>query len=171
MGIEIERRFRVDIKRLAPNGEDGKFMPRGRYIKQAYLGDDPAVRVRTYAFDDKPIQNAFAIASAILTIKSKGGIERDEWNIPLTDTKAALELQSIARFGSIEKIRYDLEVGSTKWELDRFLGVHEGLWLAEVELPAKDASFDTPPWLGEEVTEDDRFSNARLARTTVPFWE
>lgn len=171
MGTEIERRFRVDLNRLSPNGEDGKFLPEGHYIKQAYLSlDDPSIRVRVVGWTERPVTSEMELEKAILTIKGKGTVERAEWNLPIEDADA-FGMMALARFGCIEKVRYDLVVGGTKWELDRFLGVHEGLWLAEVELPTTDAPFDRPPWLGEEVTEDSRFQNACLARASARFWD
>jgi CYTH domain-containing protein len=170
MGIEIERRFRVNLDRLCPNGEDGKAMPKGRHIKQGYLALDPSIRVRVQSFDDRPPTTP---ATATLTIKTKGTISRGEWNIALPwDVLKPMgpELIDLAQHGVIEKVRYSLRVYQTEWELDRFLGVHEGLWLAEVELPSEDAAFDRPSWLGEEVTDDPRFTNAQLARTTERFW-
>ena len=171
MGTEIERRFRVNLGLLCPNGEDGKTMPKGRYIKQGYLGEAPAIRVRIMSYDDRPPSDH--PATATLTIKTKGVVTRGEWNIPLpwdALKPMAPELIALAEHGVIEKIRYGLKVKQTDWELDRFLGAHEGLWLAEVELPSEDAPFDRPPWLGEEVTADERFTNANLAKTTERFW-
>lgn len=171
MGTEIERRFRVNLERLSPNGEDGKLLPQGRYFKQGYLAPhDPSVRVRLAAWNEHPITAPGHISQATLTIKGKGNIERAEWNI-LISNQDGFELQSQAKHGFVEKVRYVITVGTTKWELDKFLGCHEGLWLAEVELTAKDASFDRPPWLGEEVTQDDRYSNAYLASHAGRFWD
>ncbi len=172
MGTEIERRFRVNLARLCPNGEDGKFMPKGRYIKQAYLtSHDPAIRVRIVGYDHTPMSDPKRIDKAILTIKGTGTIERAEWNIKLAP-EDALAMMDFAKQGVIEKIRTEMFVGAsqTKWEVDQFLGAHEGLWLAEVELPSADAAFEKPPWLGPEVTEDPRYNNARLAADTSRFW-
>jgi adenylate cyclase len=169
--VEIERRFRVNLDRLSPNGEDGKHLPQGRYIKQGYLApDDPSIRIRLVAWDDNPITSSGLVAQAILTIKGKGTVERAEWNILLANLEG-YSLQSQVKHGFVEKVRHEIVVMRTKWELDKFVGAHEGLWLAEVELPARDAPFDRPPWLGEEVTEDTRYSNAYLASHAGRFWE
>jgi len=172
VGTEIERRFRVNLERLSPNGEDGKRLPQGRYYKQGYLAPhDPSIRVRLVAWNDKPITAPTLVSQAILTIKGKGTVERAEWNIMVSNQEGFEILQTQAKHGFVEKVRYDITVGSTKWELDKFVGTHEGLWLAEVELPSRDAPFDRPPWLGEEVTEDDRYSNAYLASHAGRFWD
>ena len=55
-------------------------------------------------------------------------------------------------------------------ELDVYEGDLGGLVTAEVEFPSEaDAErFDPPPWLGRDVTGDDRFSTRRLALYGVP---
>ncbi|MDE5919426.1 MAG: adenylate cyclase, partial [Duncaniella sp.] len=49
------------------------------------------------------------------------------------------------------------------WEVDEFHGRHEGLVLAEVELPDAEAEVKLPPFVGEEVTGDPRYYNSVLA--------
>jgi CYTH domain-containing protein len=57
-------------------------------------------------------------------------------------------------------------VGDLTWEIDDFTG-HK-LVLAEVELPARDVDVEVPKWLRphvvREVTEEEEYRNARLAR-------
>lgn len=182
MGTEIERRFRVVLERLCPNGEDGKVLPKGRWVKQAYLvTHDPSIRVRVVGWDATPVtaeRGEPRFSQSVMTIKGPGSIKRDEWNVPVTGGDA-LELIDIAKCGHVEKVRSEMLVGSslssalsgTRWELDRFLGAHEGLWLAEVELPAEDSPFNRPTWLGKEVTDDSRYNSAQLARNPDRFWE
>jgi adenylate cyclase len=66
----------------------------------------------------------------------------------------------------IEKTRYEIpgEDGSTI-ELDVYDGALDGLVVAEVEFDSEDAAdrFAGPDWLGEEVTDDKRYKNQRLA--------
>lgn len=47
--------------------------------------------------------------------------------------------------------------------VDELQGRHAGLRLAEVELDDLGADLPLPPWVGREVTHDDRFSGGRLA--------
>lgn len=150
MGKEIERKFLVRGKgwRAAADA--------GRSIRQAYLARGTA-QVRVRILDDR---------KARLTVKSgKAGLERDEfeYDIPLSDAEAMLAL----RTGEvIAKRRYRLPAGEgLTWEVDVFGEGQDGLVLAEIELPAKDASFARPDWLGNEVTGDPRYSNAALAMT------
>jgi adenylate cyclase len=70
----------------------------------------------------------------------------------------------------IEKIRYQIDEGDQKIELNEFRGNLEGLVLAEVEFPSREKSeeFKPPDWFGEEVTEDIRYKNQNLAPKDVP---
>ncbi len=64
MALEIERRFLVKSRLLPTLGE-------GRRIEQVYLSADPSVRVRL--IDD---------AEAFITIKTEGGLVREEYGVP-----------------------------------------------------------------------------------------
>ncbi len=130
------------------------------HIRQGYLSVDPGriVRIR---MDD---------AKAFLTIKgTMTGITRPEfeYSIPPADAE---ELMKLALHHPVEKIRYRLKVEDTHWEVDEFLGVNRGLWLAEVELETEDQPFSRPEWLGEEVTRDGRYYNAWLAEHPWSAW-
>ena len=47
--------------------------------------------------------------------------------------------------------------------MDEYLSRLRGLWTAELELPSERARLPRlPPWVGEEVTQDPRYSNVRL---------
>jgi CYTH domain-containing protein len=142
MAREIERKFLVKQERLPPG------LPDGDELEQGYLSVDPAVRVRLVATSD-------GTRHAELTIKGKGLLSRDEFEypIPAADAEALLRLCS----RSLRKIRR---------KLGRFVVDHfktRDLWLAEIELQSEDERFERPAWLGEEVTQDPRYSNTRLA--------
>jgi len=47
--------------------------------------------------------------------------------------------------------------------IDRFLGRHDGLIIAEVELAPHEPVLSRPPWAIRDVTHDDRFSGGALA--------
>lgn len=76
-------------------------------------------------------------------------------------------LAAFAERPVIEKQRHRVRVGRHCFELDEFRGANQGLVIAEIELVAADEEFSRPPWLGDEVTDDGRFYNFRLA--TAPF--
>ena len=70
----------------------------------------------------------------------------------------------------MEKRRRRVTVGSHVWEVDEFFGDNAGLVLAEVELAQEDEAFVTPDWLGEEVTQDGRYTNAHLSQHPYGRW-
>ncbi|TCD01209.1 CYTH domain-containing protein [Pedobacter psychroterrae] len=149
MGIEIERKFLVKMDLWQALEK-----PEGKHYRQGYLlnKEDRVVRIR------------IAGDQGFITIKGAGdGISRIEYEyeIPKSDAEEMLE-----RFQpeGIEKIRYRIPEGSgLVWELDEFLGANQGLVLAEIELSSQDQRFTKPDWLGQEVSEDERYSNSSLA--------
>ena len=153
MGVEIERKFLVasDAWRAAADS--------GTPLEQGYLSDDPerVVRIR------------LAGTRAWITIKGRGTDPawRPEWEYPVppADAKAMLAL---AATPPLRKTRHRLPAGDLCWEIDVFAGPLQGLVLAEIELPALNTPFDRPPWLGADVTDDSRYSNARLAADGMP---
>ena len=48
------------------------------------------------------------------------------------------------------------------------VGGHEGLVIAEIELPSLDTEFEQPDWIGEEVTDDPRYSNQWMSIHGIP---
>ncbi len=148
---EIERKFLV-------KNEDYKLdASEVHHIIQAYLNRDPERTVRIRIDNGK----------AYITIKGKSdstGTTRFEWEkeIPLEEAEKLIE---IAEEGIIEKVRYIIPVeNKLKFEVDEFLGDHQGLVLAEIELPSKDLPFQKPDWLGEEVTGKKEYYNSFLSK-------
>ncbi|RMF19705.1 MAG: hypothetical protein D6760_12810 [Deltaproteobacteria bacterium] len=75
------------------------------------------------------------------------------------------------RVGSlIDKIRYRVEWHGHVWEVDEFLGDNAPLMIAEIELGSEGETFETPPFVGREVTGDHRFTNAYLAEHPFRAW-
>ena len=66
----------------------------------------------------------------------------------------------------VRKRRFTVPAGDRNWEVDRFLD--RDLVLAEVELPAANASAKVPGWLAphviRNVTSDPKYQNVNLAR-------
>jgi adenylate cyclase len=147
MSVEIERKFLVtttQYKNLANTQVK---------ITQGYLSKTPERTVRVRVAGDR----------AWLTIKGIGdaqGMVRKEWEyeIPKED---AIEMLAICEKPLIEKTRYTIPYQSLTIEVDEFQKPLQTVW-AEVELPAVDTPFDPPPWLGEEVTGNPNYYNARL---------
>jgi CYTH domain-containing protein len=154
--IEIERKFLVLSTVFLKEAYNEN------RIVQAYLSSNPERTVRVRIKDNK----------GFLTIKGKGnesGTTRLEWErpIPLEDAE---KLLLICEEGSIEKIRYEVQVGKHLFEVDVFKGQNEGLVLAEIELIREDENFEKPHWLGIEVTGDKRFYNAYLSNHPYKSW-
>ncbi len=151
MGIEIERKFLVHVDRL-PTLEPSAAVE----MTQGYLADSPTVRVRVGTDTD-------GTARGWLTIKAPGMLARAEfeYEVPAEDARSILSLAH----ARISKVRYRVPHAGHTWEVDRFDGALEGLWLAEIELDRPDETFERPSWIDEEVTEDPRYSNGALART------
>lgn len=152
MALEIERKFKIHVEAFLalPN------LPAPKRYRQGYLSFSPAVRVRVTPDE------------SFLTVKGKGLIARQEIEFPIPRDKAE-ELFTLSQ-ASILKYRYIWvnPVDLYAWEIDRFEESLAGLWLAEIELPAVDTSFDKPSWVLEEVTEDKTYTNAHLARNGLP---
>ncbi len=147
MGVEIERKFLVDLKDI-----DYKKYP-CLSLEQGYLATKPVVRVRkendTY----------------YLTYKGKGSLSREEYNLPLT--KESYEhLLAKADGNIITKNRYLIPYDKYTIELDEFLGKFAPLFLAEVEFESiEEANAFTPPsWFTEDVTGNPKYTNANMSK-------
>lgn len=155
MATEIERKFLVIGDTWRAQVRDA------RPIRQAYvaIGDRATVRVR--------ITDG---STAKLTIKSaSAGHTRSEFEypIPVEDAEAMLGLRTGA---VVSKLRHHVPAGPLMWEIDVFDGENSGLVIAEIELSVPDQSFERPPWLGREVTDDRRYFNADLALWPFTRW-
>ena len=152
MGVEIERKFLVcgDQWRSA----------KPVYYCQGYLNHDKerTVRVR--------------IAGEVgwLTVKgvTTGATRQEfEYEIPLSDAQAMLQL---CEQPLVEKNRRVVNFAGNDWEVDEFLGENKGLVVAEIELASEQQAFETPDWIGAEVTEDRRYFNANLSSNPYSSW-
>jgi adenylate cyclase len=154
--IEIERKFLVksnDFKEQAFTQNS---------IAQGYLSSVPERTVRVRIKGNK----------GFITIKGishQGGMSRFEWEneIPLAEAQALLAL---CEKGKIEKTRFEVQAGKHVIEIDEFYGENEGLVMAEIELASETEAFEKPSWLGEEVTNDERYYNAYLSKNPFKDW-
>lgn len=166
MGTEIERKFRVDGYEFMMAEVVDKGFAFYTQITQGYLSHDPTVRVRL-------VETGPNDAKGFITVKGRGTLVRGEWEYPIPPS-GAVDMLTLCK-AVLHKARYTIPVtdpGFThlKWEVDQFhdKGLH-GLWLAEIELTRPDELFPKPVWLGEEVTDDIRYTNVSLAEThTTP---
>lgn len=107
-----------------------------------------------------------------VTVKGKStdnGLSRFEWEmeIPKENAEALLELcEPIV----INKMRYEINVGTHVFEVDEFFGENEGLIVAEVELISENETIIKPDWLGEEVTGQIKYYNSQLSKHPYKTW-
>ena len=153
--IEIERKFLV-----AKPPSDLERWP-STAIEQGYLTVDqegPEVRVRRRG------------EQAYLTVKAGGGRVRVEEEIEIEGDRFE-RLWPLTEGRRIEKTRYEVDGhGGHLIEVDVYTGDLDGLVTAEVEFDSEEAAdaYEPPGWLGEDVTEDLRYKNQRLAREGLP---
>lgn len=155
MPQEIERKFLV-------KGDFKSQVFQSVRLTQGYLSSVPERTVRVRIKGDR----------GYLTVKGKAtvsGISRYEWEkeIPVTEAR---ELLALCEPGVIDKIRYLIRTDTHLFEVDEFYGENEGLVLAEVELAAENEIFESPAWLGREVTGDLRYYNAMLSQHPYREW-
>ena len=155
--IEIERKFLVKSDEFKTQAFTQN------KIAQGYLSSLPERTVRIRIKGNK----------GFITIKGigqQGGMSRFEWEneIPLDE---AVQLLTLCEKGKIEKTRFEIKSGSHIFEVDEFYGENEGLIMAEIELKSEADSFEKPEWLGEEVTNDERYYNAYLSKNPFKDWE
>ena len=150
MAQEIERKFLVQSDAWRASADEG------RLIEQGYLSANDKATVRVRSFDDQ---------HAVITLKGKrSGIVRDEYEYPIP-IEDARELLVLAQPNTIQKRRFHVPFAGPTWEVDVFAGRHQGLIIAEIELEGSEQHVELPPWLGQEVSDDERYYNAALANS------
>ncbi|MDQ1536328.1 MAG: adenylate cyclase [Actinomycetota bacterium] len=151
-GIEIERKFLVDDRSVL----DGK---QGTGIVQGYLASSSTRSVRVRRDADL----------GVLTVKGpRRGASRFEAECEIPVEIADQLLEECQH--PLVKTRYPVMEGGRLWAIDEFHDTNEGLVLAEVELDSEDEALEVPHWCGEEVTNDERYYNERLARCPFAAW-
>ncbi|AXT48625.1 MULTISPECIES: CYTH domain-containing protein [Chromobacterium] len=153
MAVEIERRFIVV-------GDDWRGLAPGVQYRQGYLSVEKERTVRVRVVGDQ----------AWLTLKSNiSNVSRHEFEYPVPLADAQTIMGAMCPM-VVDKLRHRIEHGGFIWEVDEFFGDNAGLVLAEIELPDESTPFDKPAWIGEEVTEDGRYTNAYLSKTPYSRW-
>jgi len=105
-----------------------------------------------------------------ITVKGRGLGVRPEFKYEIPAADANQMLRTICIQPIIEKTRYKTEVGGFVFEVDEFDGENAGLVVAEIELDSEQQDFPRPDWLGADVTEDTRYTNASLIRRPYRSW-
>ena len=164
MAIETERRFLVK-----DDGWQQEYIF-NVFIRQGYLSTDPEriVRVRTQEY------NAYLTVKGM---KNNGSGLEYEYPIPYINAVDMLNMCTDV----LEKRRYYVnratQIISTNdvvlehWEIDVFYGDNDGLIIAELEFNTEDTTIlNLPYWIGEEVTDDQRYANSNLAKYPYNSW-
>ncbi|MBS1843071.1 MAG: CHAD domain-containing protein [Actinobacteria bacterium] len=149
---EIERKFLVAEM---PRAESA-----AATIEQGYLALDDRGEVRLRRIGGE----------LLLTAKSGHGEMREEVEVSI-HPRAFEALWPLTAGRRVRKVRHYVPLGEgLRAEIDVYDGPLEGLRTAEVEFnsPEEADSFTPPPWLGEELTGDVRYSNQRLATDGLP---
>jgi adenylate cyclase len=152
---EIERKF------LVANDGWRREADRGRKLRQAYLAETDRAAIRVRIIDD---------AAAVITIKSaRSGLSRQEFEypVPLSDAK---ELAELRQGSELQKTRFQAPYAGRMWEVDVYGGDNAGLIIAEIELKRETETVALPPWIGREVTGEQRYYAAKLARHPFRSW-
>lgn len=155
MHTEIERKFlvrgdawRADVERRV-------------LIRQGYLNAGGRASVRVREVD----------GTGRLTIKAAAaGMSRAEFEYTIPPADADLLLKEFCVSGIVEKYRNNIIFNGYLFEIDEFIGENAGLVVAELELDDESADFPRPPWLGSEVTGEERYYNAALAGRPYNRW-
>ncbi|WP_426699757.1 CYTH domain-containing protein [Rhodanobacter sp. Col0626] len=161
MGIEIERKF------LLTSDDWRAAIERSEPIAQGYLVGAPALRA---GHARASVRARLTGKQAWLNIKAATpGIARTEfdYSIPVDDARTLL---ATLCDGVLEKTRHHVRIDGVVFEIDEFEGDNHGLIVAEVELPAIDAPFPRPSWLGREVSALTRYYNVNLIAHPYRQW-
>ncbi len=155
MGREIERKFLLS-ENICADRDDGIEYVQG-YIPGT---ENCVVRVRIMG------------EQAVVTVKAMlEGITRLEYEYPIPVDDAAEMLELLCVKPLIEKMRYKIMFAEKEWDVDCFHGVNDGLLLAEIELNDEDEVVALPPWVGEEVTGQEKYLNVNLSKNPFMKWE
>ena len=155
MAIEIERKFLVKDESWRVHAEAGVF------YSQGYISSSPRSSVRVRIADHAAWLNIKSATTPVRRLEF-------EYEIPLDDARELLD--RLCTDPPVEKVRYHVEYAGRVWEVDVFEGANAGLVVAEIELDDEQDAFESPPWLGAEVSHDSRYYNMNLARLPFSKW-
>jgi CYTH domain-containing protein len=155
VSVEIERKFRLHRE------PEWLCDCRSTRIEQGYLaiegGGGAEVRLRRRD------------GEKLLTVKRGSGLTRTEEEIELRSEQFEA-LWPLTEGRRVEKVRSLVPSESGEIEVDVFEVALAGMITAEMEFDSEAASdaFESPDWLGIEVTGDERYANETLATRGLP---
>src|SRR4029077_8551828 len=104
------------------------------------------------------------------TAKAGHGEVREEIEVPL-GPGAFKALWPLTAGRRVRKVRHYVPLnGDLRAEIDVYEGALDGLRTAEIEFASREEAdrFAPPPWLGPELTGDERYANQTLATVGLP---
>lgn len=139
-------------------------------VVQVYLvvNDEQEVRIRRVRGS---IWTGINESQYWLTVKARTAgtlYTRQELDVRLT--KERFDELAKASIGIIQKVRFEIPVGTHTAEVDVFSYPVPWLRIIEVEFnsEAEALAFVPPPWFGKEVTHNWRYQNRNIALATDP---
>ena len=151
--IEIEKKFLV--RSLWGQSDSISLIEQG-YL---FIEKDKSLRVRHH--ND----------SYFLSLKiGKSENERFEFESEIEEEEGKFLLEKHCISNVISKIRHIVHHDNNRWEIDVFKGENQHLIIAEIELNGADEMFLQPPWLGPEVTLQNRYLNSHLSLKPFSKW-
>lgn len=150
--VERDRRFLVS--------GDPPGLGEPRHIEDRYL-DGTTLRLRRLTVGDERVHKLTQ------KIRWSGGL------LEVSTTNVYLTGEEFERFASlpaatVSKTRRMCAFEGSTFAVDEFHGRLAGLVLAEIEVPSADREVVLPPWVGAEVTYDERYSGGSLAWSDAP---
>lgn len=156
--MEIERKFLIK--------QD--FFDLSKYdyveIQQAYISTSPVIRARKKILY-KQGQTVSSKEEYILTVKSKGMLSRQEFELDLS-RKDYEGLLNKSEGNIITKRRYIIPLDNElTLELDLFKDMFEGLVMGEIEFASEEQAkkYNLPDFVLREVTFDKRYHNSNMS--------
>lgn len=150
--MEIEKKFLVKVIPLQLEQYTKK------EISQTYISTDPTIRIRK------------SNSEFILTIKGKGSVAREEFELNISERQYN-KLAAKAETPFIIKTRYVIPIGNKLYaELDEYHSQLQGLYTVEVEFStiSEAEAFIPPSWFGKDVSNDKRYKNTSLSLNGIP---
>lgn len=152
--MEIERKFLTKSEEIPFDITAYPYLD----ISQSYLSFSPTIRLRKSNED------------YILTVKGKGHLAREEFELPLSRREYETLLLK-TEGNTVRKKRYlvPLPEGLTA-EIDIYGGELTGLVTTEVEFSSLQAAADfcPPLWFGRDVSREKAYKNTALAQYGLP---
>jgi CYTH domain-containing protein len=154
-GIEIERKFIV-AEMPPPEFLNNPTLNHLGYLAVGEDGNEVRLRNARLLNTGEVYHN--------ITVKSKGGLVRDERETDLTKEQFDV-LWPMTEGKRLYKTRYRTEHDGLIYEIDSYMGNLVGMMVLEIEFDnVESASAYTPPsWVGNDVTEYGFFKNSNLA--------